>query len=771
MGGQARRARGRILGALLLAAVPGGTSWAQTYSFGSVVVEGNQRVETGTVLAQLGISQGQAVSAGELNDAVQNLRASGLFETVEVVPDGSTLRVRVTEQPTIGRIAFEGNSVISDERLATLVGSIERRVFSPTQAETDTAAIAQAYVNEGRVNAVVVPSIIRREDGAVDLVFQVDEGGQTEIERISFVGNRDFSERRLRGVLETKQAGLLRFLFARDTFVAERIEFDRQVLVDFYRSRGYADFSVQNVDVNLTRERDAYLVTFNVQEGQRFEFGAVTVTSAVPEADVAAFQAVVRTRPGQTYSPVAVENDIARIEALAVRQGLNFVTVDPRITRDDRGRLLNIEYALIRGERIFVERIDIEGNSTTLDRVIRQQFRTVEGDPFNPRSIRESAERIRALGFFADAEVEAREGSGPDQVVIDVNVVEQPTGSLSFGANYSSENGPALTAAFAETNFLGRGQALEFQLSTGADNRVLSIEFTEPRFLGRDVALGLDLAFRGTNNADALYDTTTFRFSPSLAFPITERGRLTILYAAEYTDITDVDDEASTIILAEAARGGVWTNALGYAFSFDTRRNRIETDTSFVFRAGQEFGFGDQAYIRSTGLAAAETRVLGDDVVLRATIEGGLLDYENDDSRVTDRFFLGSRVLRGFERQGVGPRDAATDDALGGNAFAVLRLESEFPLGLPEEYGVTGGAFFDYGSVWNVGNLQGLPETEDEAAVAGVLYNDFTPRAVVGLSIFANTPLGPLRFNFTEALEAEERDRPVTFDVTVSTTF
>ena len=761
--------RAALVGAVLaLASTTAAT--AQQYQFSAVEVTGNQRIETGTILTYAAIARGQAVSAAELNDAVQRIRASGLFESVDAAPQGGTLVITVVEYPTINRINYEGNTRLSDEELAAVVGSIERRVYSPVQAEQDVAAITQAYADSGRVNATVSPSIIRREDNRVDLVFEVFEGGLTEIERISFVGNRSFSERRLRGVLETKQAGLFRAIVGRDTLVADRIELDQRVLTDFYNSRGYADFTVQNVDVALTRDRSAYLITFNVQEGQQFTFGNISVTSEIPEADAAEFQAALRLHAGVTYSPFLIETDIARLERLALRKGLNFLTVEPRITRNDRDLQLNVEFALVRGERIFVERIDIEGNNTTLDRVVRSQFRVVEGDPFNPRSIRESAERIRALGFFSTADVNAREGSAPGQVVIDVNVEEAPTGSLSFGANFSSDNGFSLLASFKERNFLGRGQALSFELSTGEANRVFTFDFAEPNFLGRDLRLGLGLDYKTTNNENALYDTETFRFSPSFAFPVSENGRLTVFYAFEYTDITDVagsatpadqTDDASVVIEQESLLGSLSANSLGYSYSFDTRRTGLDPNTGVLLRFGQEFGFGDTAFIKTSALATAETKVWGEELTLRATIEGGLLAYSEGQSRVTDRFFLGSRLLRGFDPGGIGPRDAVTDDALGGNMFAVARLEAEFPLGLPEEYGITGGAFLDYGSVWDVGNTFG----------ADVLYNDFTPRTVVGLSIFWTTPIGPLRFNFTDAIDAQEFDRPKSFDLTISTTF
>lgn len=283
---------------------------------------------------------------------------------------------------------------------------------------------------------------------------------------------------------------------------------------------------------------------------------------------------------------------------------------------------------------------------------------------------------------------------------------------------------------------------------------------------------GLNLSYRQTDYTDSLYDTSTFRFAPSLQFPVSENGRLSVYYAAEYSDITDVqgmrtdapEERASLLIFDEADEGGLWTQSLGYTYSFDTRRTGLNPNAGVLLRFGQEFGVGDSRFVRTTALARAETRVFREDVTISATIEAGHLAYSEGDSRVTDRFFLSTRALRGFEARGVGPRDAATLDALGGNSYAVARLEAEFPLGLPEEYGITGGLFVDYGSVWDVGNLRSLDESD-------VLYNEFTPRAVAGAAIFWDTPIGPLRFNFTEALIAEEFDRPRSFDLTIQTEF
>ncbi|WP_373356716.1 outer membrane protein assembly factor BamA [Pseudoroseicyclus sp. CXY001] len=768
-GGRAAFYLGALSG-VVLSALTAFPAVSQSFSFTNVQIEGNQRIEPGTILSYAGIARGEVVSAGELNAAGQAIRQTGLFESVDIVPSGSTLVIRVVEYPMISQIGFEGNARIGDEELGALVRSTPRQVFNPNIAEADVAAITEAYAAQGRINAAVTAQIIERSDNRVDLVFEIAEGGVSEVERISFIGNDNYSERRLRGVLETKQAGPLDFLVQRDTFVAERIAADREALSDFYRSRGYVDFTIQNVDVTLTRARDGYLITYNVEEGQQYRIGNVTLGSEMPEAPASEFTGVTRLREGSVYSPVTIDEDIARLERMAIRLGIPFVAVEPRITRNPRDLTLDIQYVLVRAPRQFVERIDIEGNNTTLDRVIRNQFRTVEGDPFNAREIRESADRIRALGYFAAVDVNTRPGTAPDQMIVDVDVTEQPTGRLTFGGNYNSDTGLSFVASYSEANFLGRGQGIEFDLSTSKRNRVLSFNFTEPQLLGRNLGFGLESSYRQTNNDAALYDTETFRFSPSLSFPVSENGRLTGYVAAEYTDIynvagsdtpADTTDDPSVVIINEAAQGGLWATSVGYSYSYDTRRSGLDPTSGVLLRFGQEFGVGDTEFIRTTAQASAETRVFNEEVVLRATVEGGYLDYSKGNSRVTDRYFLGSRYIRGFEYHGIGPRDAVTGDALGGNAFAVARLEAEFPLGLPTEYGISGGAFLDYGSLWEVGNTYG----------ASVLYDDFTPRATVGVSIFWDTPLGPLRFNFTEPLMAEDFDETRSFELTIATSF
>ncbi len=741
-----------------------GAAFAQDFRFNQVSVSGNQRVDTASVVAFAGIGAGQTVSAGELNEAYQRIVNSGLFESVEITPRGSTLQIVVQEWPTVNRINIEGNRRIDDDELLAVVQSQSRRVYSPTQAEADAEAIAEAYGQRGRLAATVEPRIIRRSDNRVDLVFEVTEGRVVEIQRISFVGNQSFSERRLRNAIQTSQAGILRQFIQSDTFIEERIAFDRQVLTDFYNSRGFVDFQVLSVNSQLSRQRDGVFVTFNIREGQSFDVGAVSASTSLPEVDAAEFEAALRIRPGETWSPALIENNIARLERLAIDKQLNFVRVVPQVTRNDAAGTLDVNFLIERGPRIFIERIDIEGNATTLDRVIRRQFRSVEGDPFNPREIRQAAERIRALGFFADAQVQPRQGSNESAVIVDVDVEEAPTGSLTLGGAYSVNDGLALTISLSERNFLGRGQFLSFSYSGGVDNRNASLSFAEPNFLDRDVRLSFNASAATTNNASASYDTDISQFGMGLEFPVSENGRLALNGRIGSTRLFDTAN-ASVILQREAGRRD--THAIGYTYSYDSRRRGLDPNTGYLFRFGQEVtGLGTQNQIlRTTALASAETKILREDVSLRLDIEGGALSpLSGATTRVTDRFSPNSSIFRGFQTNGLGPRDltAPNQDALGGNYFAVARLESQFPIGLPDEYNITGGLFMDVGSVWGL---------QDTAGNTGAVDDSMRLRATIGFAVYWTTGLGPLRFNFTRPLQAEAYDKTSGFDLTISTEF
>ncbi|OIQ43091.1 MAG: outer membrane protein assembly factor BamA [Roseobacter sp. MedPE-SWde] len=756
---------------------------AQNYRFNNVQVEGNQRIQSSTIVAYTGIERGKTVSAGKLNDAYQNILDSGVFESVELVPKGNTLVIKVTEFPTINKINFEGNRRIKDENLSEIIESSPRRVFDPAVAEQDAAAIAEAYGVQGRLASRVTPRIIRRSDNRVDLVFEISEGDTTEVERVSFLGNQVYSDRRLRRVLETKQAGFLRAFINKDTLIEDRIDFDKQVLRDFYLSRGYVDFRVNSANAEVTRERDAVFLVVDVSEGQQFSFGDITVTSDVPEADADEFRAALKSKPGIIYSPTIVEREIERLENLALRLGIDFLRIEPRVTRNDRDLTLDVEYTLTRGPRVFVERIDIEGNTTTLDRVIRQQFRTVEGDPFNPREIRRTAERIRALGFFSESDVDVREGSSPEQVVVDVDVAEQPTGSLSLGGSYSVNDGLGIAVGLTENNFLGRGQRLSFSIKTATESDEYILGFVEPHLLGRDLRFSFDLGLAESDSSFSEYDTKRAFFSPALSFKLSESSSLRMSYRWETSEMIARADgtftggtypAAAPTVVNEIAQGERSSSIVGLKYTYDSRLTGLDPNAGFLFEVGADYAGlgGDNEYLKTSTKFVAQKMILNEEVTLRATLETGALHWMgNNSSRSLDRYVLSPAIMRGFEPGGIGPRDVSAradggtyNDFLGGNVFAVARFDAEFPLGLPEELGLRGALFYDVGNLWGLNDV-------DTSGSTNIVGRDGSFRHVVGFSILWTTGLGPLRFNFSKALKKEDFDQEQSFDLTLQARF
>ncbi|WGI20688.1 outer membrane protein assembly factor BamA [Amylibacter sp. IMCC11727] len=738
--------------------------------FSRIDVSGNQRIASDTIRSIAGISAGVRVTPGQINGAVQNLFDSGLFESVDVRPERGRLVIEVVEYPTINVIAIEGNRRLKDEDLLGLIGSVPRRAYSPLQAEADTLAITNAYAAAGRLAARVEPKIIRRSDNRVDLVFEVREGRVVEVNRISFTGNRQYSDRRLRRTIDSKQAGLFRAFVRRDTFIPERLEFDKEKLRNFYLKRGYIDADVVSSSADFARERNSFGVNFQVQEGQQYTFGEMSISSPEPDVNIDDYNRALRIRSGSVYNPEQVNTTLQRMDIIAAQKGLPFVQAQPRVTRNDDTRTLDIDFELVRGPKLFIERIDIEGNSDTLDRVIRREFESIEGDPFNARKVQEAADRIRALGFFARVDVQTREGSGPDQVVIDVNVEEQPTGTLGFGLGFGTDDGLGGNVNLTENNFLGRGQSIGLTISTTSNNREFSFNFVEPKLFDRDLALGMSVSYRTTDNENLTFDTTRLQFVPSLSFPIGEFSRLSTSLVIAQDEVTA---GANSSALIQQEQGSRSTFGFGLGYTFDRRNSPVDPTAGFIFSFDQTLAgiAGDNNYYKAVANAKTYRSLFNEEVILSAEFEGGYLkSFGGESTSIIDRFQLGGNTLRGFESFGIGPRNVDTvggttfDEALGGNFYALARLEASFPIGLPEEYGIHGGLFFDVGSVWGL----------DRPSAGGVNASsaDFELRSAIGVSIFWDTAIGPLRFNFAKPLEfVEGVDNTETFNFTIDTRF
>ncbi len=745
-------------------------------TFSRIDVAGNQRIEGDTIRSYAGIEAGQPVTPEDLNLAVRRLYDSGLFESVDVMPEAGRLVITVVENPTINQIAFEGNSSIKDEQLMEVVHLRPRLAYSVAAAEQDAQAIIDAYRQAGRYGAQVNPVLIRQSENRVDLVFEIFEGRVTQIQRINFVGNEIYTDRQLRRVIESGQANWLSFLFGNVSYDADRLEVDKERLRQFYLERGYVDFQVDSGSAELLRERNGFFLNFTLTEGPRYNFGKMSVSSSARGLDAKQFEPLLYpVVGGGVYNVKLVNRVIERMTYEAGQQGYAFVEIRPQVTKNAQTHTVDINFELVEGSRVFVERIDITGNNRTLDRVIRRQFDVVEGDAFNSREVRDAEDRIKGLGYFKTATVSVRPGSTPQQALIGVQVEEQPTGSLNLGGAFSSSEGFTAQISVIERNFLGRGQTVSGSISASAENQNIEIGFTEPALYDRDLLAGFNLYWRETDYDEQTFQTSSYGFEPRIGFPVSENGRLTLRYRISRDDIYDVEDDTSLIIINE--EGPQWMSAVGATYSYDRRNSVVDPTAGFILTLSEDLAGlgGDVRQSKTRGTARAYTSYFEEALVLSAELEGGAI-FSDSGTRITERFNSGGDSFRGFARNGIGPRDfcevgecvapgqddVEVDEALGGNFYSVLRLDASFPLGLPEQYGIYGGLFSDWGSLW------GLDDTNGSM---GVVNDGFEMRGSVGVSLFVDTAFAPLRFNYAIPVKEVDGDVVERFRFTLQTRF
>ena len=742
---------------------------AEMINISNIVVEGNKRIETNTILNLAELKSGEAYEYEKINSAVQRLIKSTFFKTVDIAIIEQNVIIKVSEHPTINTISFEGNTVLKDENLIKIVSSQQRQTLLAKKIESDAEEIAKVYFSQGRISAQITPKIIERSNNRVDLIFEIVEGRITEIEKITFVGNRLFSDTRLRGILATKQAGIFRRLISSDTFVEDRLNLDKQNLRNFYLNRGYIDFEIYSHSVELTRAKNAFLLSFSVKEGQKYNFGKINIISSEKDIDLSEYINLNLIHENKTYDSRKLENLLQKIDSKLSKNDLNFVSARPNISRDDENLLINVDINLIRGKRIFVERIDVTGNSTTLDEVIRHKFDFAEGDGFNAGKIQKATDRIRALGFFSSVDVKTKQGSTADQIIILVSLVEKPTGSLGIGAGYNSSDGTQLTLNLNERNFLGRGQTVNFGLSNSSDKKEISLSVADPTFLSRDLYLSFDVGQISTTPASLPLQTDKVYFSPSIGYPLSSDSSIIFTYKLEKDEVklSKTGIAASPIIKSDV--GNNVKSGIILAYKLDKTNSVIAPTAGFKLGINQEFNglLGDIHYSKSSINLKKYTAFFNDDFILKSEVSAGAII--GSDSTVSNRFSLGGDKLRGFNSYGIGPRDTAytgadaDGDPLGGKMFAAANIEASFPIGVPEEYGIFGGMFLDAGSVWGLDNtLSDNSITVDDSAKI---------RVAAGVSLFWDTAIGPLRFNFSRPLQKEANDVTENFRFTVDTRF
>jgi outer membrane protein insertion porin family len=744
-------------------------------------VEGIQRIENETVRSYLVVQPGDPWDPERIDRSLKALFATGLFADVKLERQGNTLVVKVVENPIINRIAFEGNSKLSDKDLNAEIQLRPRVVYTRTRVQNDVRRIIDLYRRRGHFAATVEPKIIQLSENRVDLVFEINEGPATGVRSINFVGNVRFSSSTLRGVIDTKESRWYRFFSTADTYDPDRLTYDRELLRKFYLSEGYADFRVVSAVAELTPDRDGFIVTFTIEEGERYRFGKVDVDIKLKDLPREEVLPLLTVQSGDWYDSDAVERSISVITDALGNRGYAFVEVRPQITRNREDRTVDVTFEVQEGPRVYVERIDISGNVRTLDKVIRREFRLVEGDAFNTSKMQRSKERIKNLGFFKKVEVATKPGSTPDRTVINVEVEEQSTGELSFGLGFSTSDGPLVDASIRERNFLGRGQDVRIGTVLSFRSQQVDLSFTDPYFLDRNIAAGFDLFEVKTSPTSSFFSGITpafqqFSYGGSLrmGYQISENLRQTLKYTLRSDDITDVQSNASLFIQLQS--GTHSTSEVGQVLLYDRRDSRINPTSGYFASLGNDvagLGFGVE-YLRSKINVGYYYSVWPEWVLSLTGEAGDIFGLGGQKVLLQDRFYVGGDNLRGFEPAGIGPRDIASGDALGANKYYVGSVTLGVPLGLPKELGLTGRVFTDFGSAWSNDQKNLVLTPAQLAANGGVqpqVFDSTALRASAGVGVSWQSPVGPIRLDLAVPLKKASQDRTQLFRVSFGTRF
>jgi outer membrane protein insertion porin family len=752
-----------IAGMIGIATSPPREGFAQVPSGGTIAeirIEGMQRVEPETVRSYMKVQPGDPFDSDRVDESLKSLFATGLFADVTLRREGNALIVRVVENPIINRIALEGNHKLSDETLTQEVQLKPRTVYTRTKVQSDVKRILDLYRRNSRFAATVEPKLIPLEQNRVDLVFEIDEGDTTGIRSINFVGNRQFAATRLREVIQTKESRWYRLFSSDDNYDPDRLTYDRDLLRKFYLSEGYADFRVVSAVAELTPQRDGFFVTFTVEEGERYRFGKIDLTNAIKDVPTEDLRPLITVQEGDWYNADQVDKTINALTDALGNRGYAFIEIQPRVKRNAESKTIDVTFDVKEGPRVFVERIDITGNVRTLDKVIRREFRLVEGDAFNTSKLRRSEQRIKNLGFFKKTDVTTNPGSAPDKTVIGVNVEEQSTGEFSVGVGFSTTDGVLGDINIRERNFLGRGQDLRIGTTIAQLTKQVDLSFTEPYFLERNLAAGFDIfAIDQNNQLFAQFNQVTYGGSLRMGYQINEPLRQTLKYTIRQDTIKDVQPTASNLIQLQA--GTRITSSVGQVLLYDRRDNRLDPTSGYFGQLSTDFaGIATGVQYYRAVVNAGYYFPLAPEYVLSFTTESGYVHaWGGDVVRIEDRFFIGGDNLRGFQVGGVGPHDNVTGDSLGGNMYYTGSVSLSFPLGLPQEFGLGGRVFSDFGSLF------GIDQTSPNVFQSHLL------RISAGVGVSWKSPLGPIRLDIAEPVQKAQFDRRQLFFVNFGTRF
>jgi outer membrane protein insertion porin family len=750
---------------------------AQSGAIRSIRVEGNRRVEPETVRTYLRFNVGDAYDPAKVDQSIRSLFSTGLFSDVTIDREGSGVVVRVVENPVVNQVAFEGNREVDKATLSAEVQLKPRSVFTRAKAQADVQRILDIYRRQGRYSATVEPKIIELENNRVNVVFEIDEGGATKVQAINFIGNKAFSDGQLRDIISTSQSGLFDFIKGTNIYDPDRLALDRELLRQYYLKNGYADARIVSAGAELARDGSGFYITFVVEEGEPYTFGRVEIESSLSGVDPKSIQSELLITSGATYDQAAMDRTVERLTLAISEQGFAFARVRPRAQREPGGRVIHVTFVVDQGPRIYIERLNVIGNVRTHDHVIRREFRLAEGDAYNPLMVDKAKRRLQALGFFKSVDIKRRAGSASDRVVLDVELVEQSTGELSFGAGYSTSEGIIGDVSISERNLMGKGQFLRLRLAGSFERMQADLSFTEPRFLDRNLSAGFDLFWKDVDlSSVASYKSHTEGGAVRLGFPLSESIWLTNSYTLSQGTIYDVDTTNASLAIQQS-EGSALTSAWGTSLVIDGRNHPKTPTKGYYLQIGNDLAGlgGDVKYNRVSGEARLYFPITEKITYVGRGVAGHIMGWGDDDVRLIDLFYKGGETIRGFDRGGFGPRDLLTGDALGGDTFWSVTAEVRFPLPLiPEDLGMSGAFFVDAGSLFGAGEFAKTLNTEcvTQDKTKGIcLADESSIRASAGFSIMWNSPLGPLRLDIAKAFLKQDFDKEQLIRFGASTKF
>jgi outer membrane protein insertion porin family len=760
---------------------------------GSVIrainVDGNRRVEPETVRSYLQFSVGDAYDAGKVDGSIKALFATGLFSDVRIDRVGADVVVTVVENPVINQVAFEGNSEVDTETLRNEVQLKPRSVFTRARVQADVQRILDVYRRQGRYAASVEPKIIELEQDRVNLVFEVAEGSATKVKSIHFVGNKAFSDGELRDVVSTTEKGWFDFLKGTAIYDPDRMSLDRELIRQHYLKNGYADVQVTTANAELDRDGSGFFLTYSIEEGEQYNFGPINIETTMANVQPEMYKGEPLTEQGDTYNANLIDKSVEKLTLAVSQQGYAFARVRPQAVPDPVARTIALNYVIEEGPRVYVERINVTGNTRTKDYVIRREFRVAEGDAYNPLMVDQAKKRLTNLGLFKGVDVKRRPGSAQDRVVLDVELVEQSTGELSFGAGYSTAEGVIGDISITERNLMGNGQFLRLQLSGSFERLQANLSFTEPRFLDRNLAAGFDIFVKQVNMGNSSsswggggmsgygsYQSRRAGGTLRLGFPISEKLWMQTNYTLSRDEIYDVTANSSAAI--RDAEGAWYTSLVGTTLTYDLRNDPRNPTKGLWFQAGADFAGlgGDVQYVSLAAEARGYYPITDNITFVARAVAGSITGWGGEDVRLIDMFFKGGETVRGFERAGYGPRDLNTGDALGGQYYWATTAEVRFPIPfVPDDLGISGAVFADAGSLWG-NNLSGSENLVQNCTTTPgpddvCLADSSAIRASVGASLMWASPVGPIRMDFAKVLSKQSYDDEQFFRFGAATKF